>query len=130
MVEPGRPRRTKWAATDMFGLPPLRHTPTLPTAPGCRPTEDGLRAILSRCAMSPINGLAAPTERPHQGSSTDGSGFPPARNELEVFRGHLLKECLVLALRKGPQDRRGLLAGVPSFCSRRPRRSPERRYRA
>jgi hypothetical protein len=25
-----RHRQTKEAATDMFGLPPLRHTPTLP----------------------------------------------------------------------------------------------------
>src|SRR6516162_4167452 len=29
-VEPVRHRQTKRAATDMFGLPPLRHTPTLP----------------------------------------------------------------------------------------------------
>jgi hypothetical protein len=27
-----RHRQTKGAATDMFGLPPLRHTPTLPSA--------------------------------------------------------------------------------------------------
>ena len=30
MVEPVRHRQTKGAATDMFGLQPLRHTPTLP----------------------------------------------------------------------------------------------------
>src|SRR5260370_33937705 len=30
MVEPVRQRKTKGAATDMFGLQPLRHTPTLP----------------------------------------------------------------------------------------------------
>src|ERR1700720_3156119 len=29
-VEPVRHRQTKGAATDMFGLQPLRHTPTLP----------------------------------------------------------------------------------------------------
>ena len=29
-----RHRQTKGAATDMFGLPPLRHTPTLPKAVG------------------------------------------------------------------------------------------------
>ena len=31
MAEPVRHRQTKGAATDMFGLQPLRHTPTLPT---------------------------------------------------------------------------------------------------
>jgi hypothetical protein len=29
----GQARQTKGAATDMFGLPPLRHTPTLPNLP-------------------------------------------------------------------------------------------------
>src|SRR5271169_3629343 len=32
MVEPLRHRQTKGAATDMPGLPPPRHIPTLPTA--------------------------------------------------------------------------------------------------
>ena len=32
MVEPLRHRQTKGAATDMFGLQPPRHTPTLPSA--------------------------------------------------------------------------------------------------
>ena len=31
MAEPVRHRQTKGAATDMFGLQPLRHTPTLPS---------------------------------------------------------------------------------------------------
>jgi hypothetical protein len=38
-VEPVRHRQTKGAATDMFGLPPLRHTPTLPTY---QPLKQGL----------------------------------------------------------------------------------------
>src|ERR1700730_17696028 len=33
MVEPVRHRQTKGAATDMFVLPPPRHTPTLPLDP-------------------------------------------------------------------------------------------------
>src|SRR6266850_3645376 len=33
MLEPVRHRQTKGAATDMFGLPPPRHTPTLPPDP-------------------------------------------------------------------------------------------------
>src|SRR6516225_1319777 len=44
-----------------------------------------------------------------------GSVCLPGRNELEIFHGDLLEESLVLALRKRPQDRRGLLAGVPVF---------------
>src|ERR1700730_9694966 len=36
MVEPVRHRQTKGAATDMFGLQPLRHTPTLPTLAASR----------------------------------------------------------------------------------------------
>ena len=32
MLEPVRHRQTKGAATDMFVLPPPRHTPTLPIA--------------------------------------------------------------------------------------------------
>src|SRR6202045_4740178 len=35
MLEPVRHRQTKGAATDMFVLPPPRHTPTLPPDPQC-----------------------------------------------------------------------------------------------
>jgi hypothetical protein len=44
----------------------------------------------------------------------------PAGNELEIVHGHLLEERPVLALRKGPQDRRGLLAGVPVLAAADP----------
>src|ERR1700719_3873413 len=44
----------------------------------------------------------------------------PAGNELEIVHGHLLEERLVLALREGPQDRRGLLAGVPILAAADP----------
>ena len=50
-------------------------------------------------------------------NATARSGSLPARNELEVFRGHLLEKRLVLALWKRPQDRRGLLAGVPVLAA-------------
>ena len=69
--------------------------------------------------------LGSETERPTpRVFNLPGSGSvqapPPARNEREVFRGHLLKECLVLALWKRPKDRRGLLAGVPVFAAADP----------
>src|SRR5204862_2884822 len=44
-VEPVRHRQTKGAATDMFGLPPLRHTPTLPSVRIQQPLRD-----VSKCA--------------------------------------------------------------------------------
>jgi hypothetical protein len=71
-------------------------------------------------------GLAAPTiwkriaDPGGVFNGTARSGSLPARNELEVFHRHLLEECLVLALWKRPQDRRGLLAGVPVFAAADP----------
>src|SRR5215831_3654518 len=41
MVEPLRHRQTKGAETDMPGLPPPRHIPTLPTAAAFRTISDG-----------------------------------------------------------------------------------------
>src|SRR5271156_388316 len=89
--------------------------------------EDRFRAILSRSAVSRLKwGFAAPTIRKRRCRSggvfnaTARSGSLPARNELEVFRGHLREECLVLALWKRPQDRRGLLAGVPVLAAADP----------
>src|SRR5438874_7610452 len=81
--------------------------------------EDRLRAILSRSAASPPKRVRQPPTiwKPRCLHATARSGSLPARNELEVFRGHLLEKCLVLALRKGPQDRCGLLAGVPVLAA-------------
>ena len=42
MVEPLRHRQTKGAETDMPGLPPLRHTSTLPTCAVRRSHREGL----------------------------------------------------------------------------------------
>src|ERR1700720_4788809 len=40
MLEPVRHRQTKGAATDMFVLPPPRHTPTLPSRAVRRPRSE------------------------------------------------------------------------------------------
>jgi hypothetical protein len=44
----------------------------------------------------------------------------PVGDEFKIFRQHLGEECLVLALRQRPQDRRGLLAGVPVLAAADP----------
>jgi hypothetical protein len=56
-VEPVRHRQTKGAATDMFGLQPPRHTPTLPRAAVARCGERVSLARESRPTASSINHL-------------------------------------------------------------------------
>ena len=38
----------------------------------------------------------------------------------EIFRWHLGEECLALALRQWPQDRRALIAGIPILAAADP----------
>src|SRR5216683_5927701 len=52
--------------------------------------------------------------------ATAGSVFLPGRDELKILAPHPVEERLVLALREGPQDRRGLLAGVPVLAAADP----------
>src|SRR6516164_4088056 len=53
-------------------------------------------------------------------AASDNSVPLPGGNELKIFHRHLGEECLVLALRQRPQDRRALIAGIPVLAAAHP----------
>src|SRR5216684_7678481 len=93
-------------ASSRAAIRPAAPAPTIRTWVGCRrgigPSESG---VASRgCAIR----------------AAAGSVSLPGGNELEIVHRHLLEERLVLALRERPEDRRGLLAGVPVLAAADP----------
>lgn len=83
--------------------------------------EDRLGAVLSRSTVSAVQaGLGGIDHLATVSSGDPRSGSLPSRNKLKIGHGHLFEERPVLALRKGPQHRRGLLAGVPVLAAADP----------
>src|SRR6266700_1179828 len=55
-----------------------------------------------------------------RGDETASSVCLSGRGEIEILQRHLLEKPLVFLLRQRPQDRVGLLAGVPVFAAANP----------
>ena len=78
MVEPLRHRQTKGAATDMPGLPPPRHFPTLPdTAVRCGDPKRRLSPNIAAVWMA-SPGRLNPTVLGHSASDSELGASAPA----------------------------------------------------